>query len=558
MSMIQNTKKLRVKNNMKVTNLSKLLSEALSRDCDKNDWYKWAHTHWTKSQSNKNFNGLFAESEYRKFYKFEDGLDPKYKIVPLSMAVVEERLAHQFDNEMTTIEADIDDFVTNTLEGKFVDISFAENKVVISKKGKNINYTIGKLLTSIDKDYGTNLSARYSKIKNFADTLNLNLDLAKPLTIVISRHPYDIAGASTGRSWTSCQDLNKFAKGDNPEAQKIENDLGYGTMIAYLMEGTDEKKMVVAGGNDTELNDKLIVGRMFIKRLHASGYTNDLSKTLFKPERKLYGKTYGNVNKIEVDLYFKVDEIINKDFNSKIGKNIPHNTDMQIDTDYFYDDTKITHTHTKPEMESDINADLNDLYTDDIEPDLVEIEVDVSEEYYKIYYDKTLVNIYDVSTNVLRYGVKDIQSINGYTGDIAIIVDKKDVSYIFDNDNTEKYLFKTNKILKNIIYYINTAPIIVCSDIDNKLNVINIKTESIKTLDADIKYHYVDVSVYRNELVYIHSKHNHINVVLSADLDKVFMDTDYTGYKKENEVYQLYDLTHKKMFNYDAKTGKVV
>jgi hypothetical protein len=56
----------------------------------------------------------------------------------------------------------------------------------------------------------------------------------EPMQVVISRHPYDIAGMSTGRGWTSC--MNKD-RGDY--AHFIMDDVQQGTLIAYLVSTKD-------------------------------------------------------------------------------------------------------------------------------------------------------------------------------------------------------------------------------------------------------------------------------------------------------------------------------
>ena len=54
------------------------------------------------------------------------------------------------------------------------------------------------------------------------------------LAVVISRHPYDIYGMSTGRMWTSCMDLNKTGSEGN-NCTYIPAEVEHGTLIAYLV-----------------------------------------------------------------------------------------------------------------------------------------------------------------------------------------------------------------------------------------------------------------------------------------------------------------------------------
>jgi hypothetical protein len=62
-------------------------------------------------------------------------------------------------------------------------------------------------------------------------------DLTKktePYTVVISRHPYDIAGMSTGRGWTSCTSLT-----DGKERRYVARYAQGQSLIAYLIRDSD-------------------------------------------------------------------------------------------------------------------------------------------------------------------------------------------------------------------------------------------------------------------------------------------------------------------------------
>lgn len=64
----------------------------------------------------------------------------------------------------------------------------------------------------------------------------------KELLVVISRHPYDIAGMSTDRHWTSCMNLNPNEKTGQKGAMRhhIAADIEQGSIIAYLIKATDK------------------------------------------------------------------------------------------------------------------------------------------------------------------------------------------------------------------------------------------------------------------------------------------------------------------------------
>lgn len=56
-------------------------------------------------------------------------------------------------------------------------------------------------------------------------------------SIVISRHPYDIYGMSTGRSWTSCVDLKYRKEGNN--SCTLPAEVNEGTLVAYLIPSSE-------------------------------------------------------------------------------------------------------------------------------------------------------------------------------------------------------------------------------------------------------------------------------------------------------------------------------
>lgn len=64
---------------------------------------------------------------------------------------------------------------------------------------------------------------------------NVTLDENEDLLVVISRHPYDIAGMSTGRGWTSCMNLD-----GGINSRYIPKEIKVGSLIAYLIRPNDK------------------------------------------------------------------------------------------------------------------------------------------------------------------------------------------------------------------------------------------------------------------------------------------------------------------------------
>ena len=83
---------------------------------------------------------------------------------------------------------------------------------------------IGKLLYTEAKKIYDNDPQRAS-VKN------------QDMWVVISRHPYDIAGMSFDRGWTSCMDLGD---NDNTYTSYLDADIALGTLVSYLINAKDK------------------------------------------------------------------------------------------------------------------------------------------------------------------------------------------------------------------------------------------------------------------------------------------------------------------------------
>jgi hypothetical protein len=128
------------------------------------------------------------------------------------------------------------------------------------------------------------------------------------LKVVISRHPYDVAGMSTDRSWTSC--MNMGTEGVNYPSQSeginrrfITNDISSGTIVAYLI-----------SNNDRHENGKIAIKRP-IARLLMKPYidTKNPNNHAYSVER-----VYGTPNESFVGFVRNwADKNINKDVKDK-------------------------------------------------------------------------------------------------------------------------------------------------------------------------------------------------------------------------------------------------
>ena len=99
------------------------------------------------------------------------------------------------------------------------------NKGLVKKKDKKNFIKVGKVLKKEPE-----LLKLYNEDPNREGIKKNNL------LIVISRHPYDIAGMSTGRGWTSCMNLDS----KDEKSEYIWRDIKHGTLIAYVIDANDK------------------------------------------------------------------------------------------------------------------------------------------------------------------------------------------------------------------------------------------------------------------------------------------------------------------------------
>ncbi len=187
------------------------------------------------------------------------------------------RLYFEFkeSEEKTQTQKEIEDLLK---KNDFEEVFYKDNKAIKKKQ----QYKIGKVLNQIDPT----LLDRYKKDREFKSD--------EKLLICISRHPYDVAGASTDRSWVSCMtlklDLNKFKLTQNPSEGEIlahttggtysnppynyvDCDVQLGVLVAYLIKQSDKN-----------INSPL--ARVLIKP-YMSDVTNDI---VLEAMDKVYGR----------------------------------------------------------------------------------------------------------------------------------------------------------------------------------------------------------------------------------------------------------------------------
>jgi hypothetical protein len=176
------------------------------------------------------------------------------------------------------------------------DIKDYVDGICYKKNDKNV-YKIGKILTEFGNDIEMS-TKKGGTIKTTQEVEDYKSDPIKNIkndkfVVVISRHPYDIYGMSTDRSWTSCMNMD-----DGSMKCAMKKDIQHGSLIMYLVPESELKQN----------------GKVALKK--------PLARILFRPmvnfQKELAyarGPIYGA--KIEKFKQFANDWIL-KNFNSKI------------------------------------------------------------------------------------------------------------------------------------------------------------------------------------------------------------------------------------------------
>ena len=119
--------------------------------------------------------------------------------------------------------------------------------------------SIGKMISLVEKKDPSFTTKSGLSIKDFKTLFNQRLSPFKG-KVCISRHPYDIAGMSTGRGWRSCMNLI-----DGEYNYYVESSIMAGALIAYLIKDDDE--------NINNPTSRLLI-KPYIKRRQKQNFEN--------------------------------------------------------------------------------------------------------------------------------------------------------------------------------------------------------------------------------------------------------------------------------------------
>jgi hypothetical protein len=159
----------------------------------------------------------------------------------------------------------------------------------LASKGYEVSDYVGGMAKEINgrrvMKIGKLLNTDPSLLNKFANDPKRATKKSGPLMVCISRHPYDVAGMSTDRGWTSCMDLKT-----GELKRKVKLDVVHGSMIAYLIRADDKniknplariiiKPFLSKDGKETVFQTAGVYGtgnRAFTK--FVDGWVNELNK----------------------------------------------------------------------------------------------------------------------------------------------------------------------------------------------------------------------------------------------------------------------------------------
>jgi hypothetical protein len=238
------------------------------------------------------------------------------------------------------------------------DTEILKNRCVLDDQNRQVR--IAKILSEVNKkvnsDYWEYHKDNFNKqinelLKEIDKTNNANDEVTSGY-VVISRHPYDIAGQSTDRQWNSCQNIMKDNTYEEDEYNKyVLSTITMGGLVAYLVESKDSR----IGNKIVNYKNKLMSEDSNGK--HYDILNNPIARITIKPyiERNnemdfdnpnwilQASKLYGDGRKYPTFINV-VQEWLDDNWNDQIAK---EETDYYFDKDNFYKEDPLYKNYDK-------------------------------------------------------------------------------------------------------------------------------------------------------------------------------------------------------------------
>ena len=189
---------------------------------------------------------------------------------------------------------------------------------------------IGKLFEGIKNVVISNTNDSVKAVFNELYNMYMTRESAKDgLVIVLSKHPYDIAGMSTGRGWRSCMNLV-----DGQYKQYVESSMESGVLIAYLCYPNDKTVNMGVKGyvKGKKINIQHPLGRFLVKPY----FRSDDEVPLYENPNWILrcSKTYGTFFDAAVKY---LQEWLNENWNYEIIENFSENDTFEFNDNFYYE-----------------------------------------------------------------------------------------------------------------------------------------------------------------------------------------------------------------------------
>ena len=262
----------------------------------------------------KRFNEALKPSQFRKYVDIFD--KERYKDIFKEIGDKYEHDKNYYRVYIPFVKDEIKGYISKTHEDveKFLNdnsctlIDYIKGKAKFNDS-KN-ETTIGKILTRLKND---KLNIEFQ-----SDEKRKALANEDDLLIVISRHPYDIAGSDTDRNWTNCMTIgtdnsNRLTKlmydYENTKSEdtlsKINKYKQNGANVKYLIHEVKEGSLIsyLIKSNDKNINNPLAV-------LNIKPYSNE-KQNILATSKNMYGTKRPEFKNI-------VDNILDEYFNKNV------------------------------------------------------------------------------------------------------------------------------------------------------------------------------------------------------------------------------------------------
>jgi DNA-binding transcriptional MerR regulator len=212
--------------------------------------------------------------------------------------------------------------IKDYIEGKATKFKIdSDGKFIYDEKNP---VKIGKLLQKYEDDGEIEVTTRKDGVKTTKKVIGKPLlhefkndpirSANGEFLIVISRHPYDVAGSSTDRSWTSCINLGLEGvhyptRRQGVNRRYVWSDVSEGTLVAYVVSKDELYKG--AGGED----------KVKLQR--------PLSRILIKPHNSDIGKLY-TIGNMYGGAYSEFYNVVQKWISEKLNAKAKDVTDISV------------------------------------------------------------------------------------------------------------------------------------------------------------------------------------------------------------------------------------